>query len=250
MNCVNTVKSSDGVILIDKPQGPTSHDVVDFIRKEFGIRKAGHAGTLDPMATGLLIILLGSFTKKSAAFSNFDKAYEARLRLGISTDTADAEGTVTAKRDLNRFVGGADNIKDVFASFLGRIKQVPPMYSAKKIKGKKLYQLAREGKILKREPKEVTISAIEAVRTDLPYVDFFVKCSKGTYIRQLAHDIGEKIGCGAHLVFLRRTKIGQFDVEKAVPFGNLVSGKNESGEKNLKPDRADKVFYENILQPQ
>ncbi|UCD55554.1 MAG: tRNA pseudouridine(55) synthase TruB [Candidatus Omnitrophota bacterium] len=230
--------SREGIILIDKPDGPTSHDIVDFVRKRFRFRKAGHAGTLDPMATGLLIILLGAFTKKSARFSNYDKEYKAVFCLGISTDTGDKEGNIVERKNLDLKNLTVKNIEKVFEHFCGEIRQVPPMYSAKKIKGKKLYELARRGMVLRREPKVVFINEIKLLNVSLPYVTIYVKCSKGTYIRQLAHDIGEKIGCGAHLASLVRTRIGPFDVQDAVPFGQLGAG------------RAEEIFYENILQPE
>jgi len=223
----------EGVLLVDKPGGVTSHDVVDEVRKKFGFKKVGHAGTLDPMATGLLILLLGAFTKMSEHFSAYGKEYEARLSLGVSRDTGDADGTITEEKDPALYEEGIKNIGKIFDSFRGEIRQIPPMYSAKKVKGKKLYELARKGIVLKREPKTVFIEDISITKTSLPEVAFFVKCSKGTYIRQLAVDIGEKVGCGAHLVFLRRTKIGPFGVDKAVTLEKL----------------SEKTLYENILQP-
>jgi len=212
---------SNGIVLVDKPVGFTSHDIVDFIRKKFRFKKVGHAGTLDPFATRLLIILLGKFTKKSIQFSSYDKEYEGRLCLGISTDTGDKEGKVISKKDLDSYNIDQEGIKEIFMSFKGEIEQIPPMYSAKKIKGKKLYELARTGVVLKREPKKVNIEKIEVLDIALPFVNFNVKCSKGTYIRQLACDIGEKIGCGAHLVSLRRTNIGPLSVKEALPFEKL-----------------------------
>ncbi len=230
----------DGIILIDKPGGPTSHDIVDFVRKRFRFRKVGHAGTLDPMATGLLIVLLGAFTKKSAHFSNYDKEYEAVFCLGVSTDTDDKEGNVVERKNPDLYAGDltVKNIERVFEHFCGEIRQIPPMYSAKKIKGKKLYELARRGMILRREPKVVFINEIKLLNVSLPYVTVYVKCSKGTYIRQLAHDIGERIGCGAHLASLIRTRIGPFDIQDAVAFDQFSTG------------TAEEIFYENILQPE
>lgn len=228
---------NDGILLIDKPKGLTSHDVVDVIRRKFKFKKVGHAGTLDPMATGLLIILVGSFTKKSAHFLNYDKEYEAELLLGVSTDTADAEGKVIDKKDLNV---SKEEIEKAFKSFRGEIKQIPPMFSAKKIKGKPLYKYARKGMVLKREPKTVLIEKLEIKTITFPSINFYVKCSKGTYVRQLAHDIGEKIGSGAHLTSLRRTKIGPFDVKNAISPAKLQDYL-ENNEKNL--------IHENILQP-
>ncbi len=243
MNCKDPGRRNfpDGIILIDKPGGPTSHDIVDFVRKKFRFRKVGHAGTLDPMATGLLILLLGAFTKKSSHFSNYDKEYEAVFCLGVSTDTGDKEGNIVERKNPDLYVRKnltVKNIERVFEHFRGEIRQVPPMYSAKKIKGKKLYELARRGIVLRREPKVVFINEIKLLNISLPYVTIYVKCSKGTYIRQLAHDIGERVGCGAHLVSLVRTRIGSFDIQDAVPFGQLSAG------------TAEEIFYENILQPE
>lgn len=223
-----------GIILIDKPSGLTSHDVVDSIRKSFRFKKVGHAGTLDPMATGLLIVLLGKSTKKSLHFTNYDKEYEAELCLGISTDTGDKEGKVLERKDLDLYRDNIKDIEKVFASFCGKISQTPPMYSAKKIRGKKLYELARKGAVLKREPKVVSIEEIKILNISLPHVTFYVKCSKGTYIRQLAHDIGEGLGLGAHLTSLKRTKIGPYSVSKAVGLNSVKASEN--------------IFYENILQ--
>ena len=225
----------EGIILVNKPEGATSHDVVDFIRKRFRIKKVGHAGTLDPMATGLLIILLGSFTKKSLSFSSLDKEYEAIMRLGISTDTGDKEGNVLEERDPGLFSESIKNIDDILSCFQGSIMQVPPMFSAKKVNGKKLYELARRGVSIKREPVSIVIKEIKRLSKDGPLVKIYVKCSKGTYIRQLAHDIGEKIGCGAHLVGLERIGIGDFSVRDA------LSAEEIKGE--------EKKFDENILQP-
>lgn len=225
----------EGIILVNKPEGATSHDVVDFIRKKFKVRKVGHAGTLDPMATGLLIILLGSFTKKSLSFSELDKEYEAIMRLGISTDTGDKEGSVLKERDPGLFSENIKNIDDILSCFRGSIMQVPPMFSAKKVRGKKLYELARRGISIKREPIPVFIKEIKILSRDIPLVKIYVRCSKGTYIRQLAHDIGEKIGCGAHLIGLERVAIGNFSVRDAVSAETLKGEERE--------------FDENILQP-
>lgn len=229
------MNSRDGIILVYKNAGMTSHDVVDLIRRKFAFKKVGHAGTLDPMARGLLIILLGAFTKKSLKFSGYDKEYRAVLCLGLSTDTGDGEGKVISKKDVMAYDVDAGRIKDIFSSFRGRTRQVPPMYSAKKIGGKKLYELARKGMVVKREPREIFIESIKVLDVSLPRVTFHVKCSKGTYVRQLAHDIGERIGCGAHLVSLERTKIGPFSASEALPLERI------SGEK---------ILYENILRPE
>ena len=229
-----------GILLIDKPSGLTSHDIVAAIRKRSGIRKVGHAGTLDPMATGLLLLLLGSYTKRSLFFSGFDKEYEAVIRLGIATDTGDREGTVIAQREIDGVSLSEDFMTRCISSFRGTLQQVPPMYSAKKIGGKKLYQYARKGMAVEREPRMVTIQKMEIADIALPYIRILVACSKGTYIRQLAHDIGEKIGCGAHLASLRRTGIGPFSIQDAIPFNSLFVVTGES------PDRR-KFSYEHIM---
>ncbi len=224
----------NGVILIDKPGGITSHDVVHFIRKRFGYKKVGHAGTLDPMASGLLIILLGSFTKKSDHFMNYDKEYEARIFFGVSTDTGDAEGSVTGEKAVSQGVLTGDNVESALNFFRGAVLQVPPMYSAKKINGRKLYELARKGLTVTRRPREIYIKELKVIGLSPPELDIYVRCSKGTYIRQLAEDIGKKIGCGAHLSVLRRTAIGHFRLHDAVAFSRISAGEG---------------FYENILQP-
>lgn len=235
-NCVRS-----GVLLVDKPKGFTSHDVVQFVRKNFGFKKVGHAGTLDPMATGLLIILLGDFTKKSASLSGLDKEYEAELCMGVSTDSGDSEGIVTGRSDVDGDKYSVSYLEDIFNSFFGRISQVPPMFSAKKINGKKLYELARKGITLKRDPRIVFIRAIRIINVSFPRVTFYVKCSKGTYVRQLAHDIGEKAGCGAHLTSLRRIKIGSFDLRDAISLEKLKEA--------LKEARSiEQYIYEDVLQ--
>ena len=230
---------NDGIMLVDKPIGFTSHDIVSIVRRNLNFSKVGHAGTLDPMATGLLIMLLGKFTKKSICFSDYDKEYETTLCLGVATDSGDKEGKVTEERDLTLFSEKVKNIEHIFKSFLGEIRQVPPMFSAKKVKGKKLYEFARKGIILEREPELRVIKDIAILDISLPHVTFRVKCSKGTYVRQLGHDLGEKIGCGAHLISLRRTKIGPFSVKNALPLDALQSPGGRNAVR----------IHENILQP-
>ena len=228
--------SKEGVILINKPEGLTSHDVVDFIRKRFKIKKVGHAGTLDPMATGLLIILLGSFTKKSLYFSSLGKEYKTRMMLGISTDTGDKEGKIVKEKNLSDYKDKIGLIDDLLKDFTGEISQIPPMFSAKKIRGKKLYEFARRGISIQREPRRVMIDDIKIIKKDLPFIDLYIKCSKGTYVRQIATDVGERLGCGAHLVSLERIAIGGFSLEKAISTEELK--------------KEEKKFYENILQPE
>ncbi|MFH1997015.1 MAG: tRNA pseudouridine(55) synthase TruB [Candidatus Omnitrophota bacterium] len=216
----------DGVLLVDKPERMTSHDVVDFIRRRFRIKKVGHAGTLDPMATGLLVILLGKSTKDSLLFSGQEKGYEATMVLGVRSDTGDADGMLTD-------AGGdaaieRETLNKAFEAFLGEIDQVPPMYSAVKYKGKKLYELARRGIAVKREPRRVIIRSLSIHKYDFPVVEFSVECSKGTYVRQLCIDIGERLGCGAHLTRLRRVRSGGFTVERSVALETLKERPRDS----------------------
>lgn len=214
----NPDTTTSGILLVDKPQGATSHDCVDFIRRKFNFSKVGHAGTLDPMATGLLIILIGKATKAQGDFLNDDKTYDGCLCLGVVTDTLDKEGNIIGKTECK---ADEKTIREAVKKFIGQIEQVPPMFSAKKHKGKKLYQYARKGIEIKREPKKVIIKSIEITKISGENVSFTVKCSKGTYVRQLAHDIGQAVGCGAHLTGLRRTESGKFSVKGALDFIKL-----------------------------
>jgi len=221
----------NGIVIIDKPMGLTSHDVVLFLRHRFKIGKVGHAGTLDPMATGVLILLLGSATKLSNHLISDDKAYEGILRLGIKTDTHDSEGKVLSTAQLPPLRD--ENIKEAFNSFCGTIEQVPPMVSAIKHKGRKLYKLARQGIEVERKPREITIYDIKVKRIDLPEIAFSVHCSKGTYIRKLADDIGERFGCGAHLTSLRRIRSGRFSIDNAVSLEEIRKFDNKMLEDRL-----------------
>lgn len=200
-----------GIIVIDKPKGLTSHDAVDFIRKQFKIKKVGHCGTLDPIATGVLVMLLGSATKLASRYLNDDKKYLCTMKLGASTDTQDAEGRITSQKPLDEIT--ADRIKKTINSFKGETMQVPPMVSAKHHKGVRLYKLARKGVEVDRQPNKINIYDIKVLSIDIPYVDFVLRSSKGTYIRTLCHDIGEKLGCGAHMYNLRRLASGNFLIE-------------------------------------
>lgn len=204
----------EGILLIDKPQGPTSHDVVDRVRRKLKMKRIGHAGTLDPNATGLLIILVGKATKVSQYLMSLDKEYQGELKLGETTDSYDVEGEITATKDVPEL--SEDEVKEVLKGFVGDQYQTPPMFSAKKIDGVPLYKLARKGQEVKREPRFIRINELAVVEMNLPLVHFYVSCTKGTYIRTLAHDIGQKIGCGAHLTDLRRTSSDKFDVDDAV----------------------------------
>lgn len=209
----NQTDAPEGILLVDKPQGITSHDVVYKLRKIFHIKKIGHAGTLDPMATGLLLMLIGKATKVSQFLMSMDKEYRGTIRLGQSTDSQDAEGEVVEERPVPD-ISEADALKEMKA-FVGDQYQTPPMYSAKKVNGQPLYKLARQGKTVPREPRVINIAKIEMSRLELPEVDFLVACSKGTYVRTIAHDYGEKLGCGGHLCELRRTGVGKFRIENA-----------------------------------
>ncbi|MGB2629792.1 MAG: tRNA pseudouridine(55) synthase TruB, partial [Candidatus Omnitrophota bacterium] len=194
-----------GLLIVDKAKGMTSHDVVDLVRRKFRIKKVGHAGTLDPGATGVLVLLVGKATKLSGDFLNQDKEYVATMRLGEKTDTGDSAGKIIEAREIRV---SEKEIKDVMEGFLGESYQVPPMVSAKKVNGKRLYKIARKGIEIERQPKKIFIKEIETISVELPCVKFRVICSKGTYIRQLAEDAGEKLGCGAHLTELERTRSG------------------------------------------
>jgi tRNA pseudouridine55 synthase len=206
-------------LLIDKPKGITSHDVVDKIRNITKEKKVGHAGTLDPLATGLLILAIGrDSTKKLSGLIKKDKVYEAELTLGVETDTLDSEGKVSSRSNL---VVNKDLVIKTLKKFEGDIKQLPPKYSAIKVKGKKAYELAREGKEVKLSLRRVKIYSIDLVKFEYPILKIKTKVSSGTYIRSLARDVGKKLGCGAYLSKLKRTKIGSFSLEGAVSLKDL-----------------------------
>ena len=204
----------DGVLVIDKPQGPTSHDVVAKVRRALKIDKVGHTGTLDPMATGVLPLVLGQGTKLARYLTGGDKSYRATAKLGVTTRTLDAEGAVVAALPTCDVTQA--QIEAALAALRGAIDQVPPMYSAKKIEGKKLYELARQGVEVAREAKHVHVHALTLVQFAGDIVVFDVTCSAGTYVRVLAQDIGVALGCGAHLSALRRTAAGPFALGQAM----------------------------------
>ena len=205
--------SGAGIISIDKPAGWTSFDVVNFLRNRYNIPKVGHCGTLDPAATGLLVVVLGEYTKFSDKLMAADKVYECTLRLGIETDSYDLEGQVVAEKEVNV---SEEQLLETLKSFEGDQMQMPPMVSAVKVGGKKLYELARKGVEIQREARPIHISAIKVSRVALPDCDFVLECSKGTYVRSLCHDAGEKLGCGGTLAALRRLRSGNFDIKDAV----------------------------------
>ncbi len=205
---------------MNKPQGKTSFSLIRNLRRLTGIKKVGHAGTLDPFATGVMVLLLGRYyTKLSDKLLLADKQYHATLHLGVTTDTYDCDGKITASSKKKPTIG---QIEKVVAQFQGDLEQTPPMFSAKKVKGKPLYKLAREGIEIERKPCKVRV-AITILDYAYPHLQVAVNCSKGTYIRSLAHDIGEKLGSGAHLTQLKRTKSGQYDLESCID-GSLLFG--------------------------
>ncbi len=218
----NTPADLEGILLVDKPSGPTSHDVVDRIRRSLHIKKVGHAGTLDPMATGLLIMLIGKATKISQYMMSLDKAYEGTLRLGQTTDSQDADGETVEERPLPEKLDTA-TVEETMRAFLGDQYQTPPMYSAKKVDGKPLYKLARKGKTVAREPRVIRINRFELRAFEPPDLSFVVESSKGAYIRTIAHDFGERLGCGGHLCGLRRTAIGKYRIEDAIALEAVAS---------------------------
>jgi len=208
-----------GVLLVDKPQGITSHDVVDSVRRLYRTRRVGHAGTLDPMATGLLIVLVGKATKASDQLMAQDKEYLGEATLGVVTDTQDAEGETRETNPVPEITEA--QVRAALASMVGDQFQVPPMHSAKKIGGQKLYDLARKGVEVVREPRAIRIAEFELLSWASPKIHFRVRCTKGTYVRTLAEDLGRLLGCGAHLSALRRTASGALCVEQAVTLDAL-----------------------------
>jgi tRNA pseudouridine55 synthase len=203
-----------GYLLVNKPGGLTSHDVIDFLRKITQIKKIGHAGTLDPLAEGLLFVAIGrQATKNINNFVLLDKEYEACLMLGQETDTYDAEGVVVKKYQGEVIM--KKKIKMALNKFIGEQKQIPPMYSAKKIKGRKLYEIARENKVIDRESSLINIEKIKLKKYNWPNLYLKIKCSSGTYIRSLAYDIGLELACGAYLKALKRTRVGKFKLKNA-----------------------------------
>ncbi|MFO7538111.1 MAG: tRNA pseudouridine(55) synthase TruB [Chloroflexota bacterium] len=210
----------EGLLNIDKPAGITSHDVVQQVRRVTGVRRVGHAGTLDPLATGILLVGVGRTTRLIEYLVGQPKLYEAEVRLGQATNTYDTEGEVVAERPFSSIT--SEMIAGNLAPFRGQIEQRPPIYSAIKKDGQPLYKLARQGIEVEVPMRQVTIYALEMLAYDAPFVNLRVTCSAGTYIRSLAHDLGQALGCGGHLTALRRTAIGTFGVETAVSLTNLT----------------------------
>jgi tRNA pseudouridine55 synthase len=223
MNDPNIVPS--GVLLVDKDPGMTSHDVVAIARRSMGIKKIGHCGTLDPMATGLLMLVVGRATKIQDLLMSEDKQYVGTITLGATTTTQDAEGDIIEEREVGAL--GDEEIRAAFEKYSGNFEQIPPMVSAIKKDGVPLYKLARKGKEVKRDPRPVYVTNYELTKVSLPEIDFTVNCSKGFYVRSYAHDIGATLDCGGHLSALRRTRSGEFTLERAVGVEALKGGEAE-----------------------
>lgn len=219
----------DGIVIVDKPQGWTSQDVTARLRRVFGTRRIGHGGTLDPMATGVLPVFVGRATRAVEFFEHAEKTYETMLRLGITTDTEDMTGTVLTEENVS-FT--EEQLQETLAAFRGEILQVPPMYSALKVNGQKLCDLARKGKTVERQPRPITIHELTLVERGENTLRLRVRCSKGTYIRTLCKDIGEKLGCGGCMESLRRVAAGEYTVDEAVPLQTLLD--TEEPEKYLR----------------
>lgn len=237
----------DGIIVINKPKNCTSHDIVYKVKKLFN-EKVGHTGTLDPMATGVLPLLIGKGTLCSKYLINHDKIYEVQLKLGEKTDTADSEGKIIEQKDVPEKSLNKENIKKVFKQFLGKQKQIPPMYSAIKVKGKKLYEYARKGEKVEIKPRNIEIYKMELLDVDTGKntIGFRVACSKGTYIRSLCEDIAVKLETCGYMTELKRIQVGEFNISKAISIQELEDlYKNNFGEIKKKIISVEDIFKEN-----
>ncbi|MCQ3936341.1 MAG: tRNA pseudouridine(55) synthase TruB [Chloroflexi bacterium] len=219
MNSQDVKNAISGALVVDKPVGMTSHDVVQVIRNGTGLRRAGHTGTLDPRASGVLVILVGPAVRLSEYVSASDKRYQAIIRLGGTTDTYDADGKFTPSTDPSNITEA--QFEEALKTFIGEIEQTPPPYSAVKVQGRKAYEMARKGEEVDLEPRKITVHHLEVLEWTPPEVVIDVHCSSGTYVRSLANDLGKKLGCGAYLVGLRRTKSGRFTLRDSVPLRKL-----------------------------
>ncbi|MBQ3022050.1 MAG: tRNA pseudouridine(55) synthase TruB [Clostridia bacterium] len=221
------MKEYSGIIILNKPIGISSHRCVGIVRRALNMKKVGHTGTLDPDASGVLPILVGTATRAAEFLTAEDKRYRAKVLLGTRTDTLDMSGTVLEKNEVNVT---EDEIKNAVKKFVGNISQIPPMYSAIQVNGQRLYTLARQGIDIKREPRDITVFSIDIISIDLPYITIDVHCSKGTYIRTLASDIGDALGCGACISELERTSSGDFTIENSITPEelNVLSEKGEA----------------------
>jgi tRNA pseudouridine55 synthase len=228
-------KEMEGILLVDKPRDHTSHDVVARLRGKLKMKRIGHAGTLDPMATGLLVILVGKATKVSQYLVSLDKEYEGTIELGKVTDTQDADGEVIETCPVPSLTDG--DLLAAIKTFLGDQYQMPPMYSAIKINGQPLYKAARKGEDVEREPRFIRVMGWDVLRFASPQIDFRLRCTKGTYVRTLAHDLGAKLGCGAHLSALRRSATDKFSVSQALTLDQIQAMTLSEIEQRLIPAR-------------
>lgn len=210
-----------GILIINKPKGFTSQDVVSKVKKTLNIKKAGHTGTLDPLATGVLPVLLGNYTKLSKYLIEHDKTYIAKVKLGQKSDTGDSEGNIIETQDVDLKNISEENVNNALKSFLGKQKQIPPMYSAIKVDGKKLYEYAREGKKVEVEPRDIEIYDIKLLNINESEIEFKVSCSKGTYIRSLCEDIAKALGSIGYMSSLNRVLVDRFSIEEAIDFETL-----------------------------
>lgn len=233
----------DGLLLVDKPSTWTSHDVVAKVRGHFRLKKVGHGGTLDPMATGLLVLLVGRATKLSNRVMSSDKTYEGTIRLGISTDSQDADGDVIAEKDPSDVT--IEAAQKAMSAFVGDLMQTPPMHSAIKKDGVPLYKLAHKGKTVEREPRLIHVYEFALLKDHLPNLDFRLRCTKGTYVRTIASDLGDALGCGAHLSALRRTTSGALHIDEALPLSEILTLTPQELEGQLIPPHGTAV--ENVL---
>lgn len=226
-------KELDGVLLVDKPRDFTSHDVVARLRRKLHMKRIGHAGTLDPMATGLLVMLIGKSTRISQYLISQDKGYEGEITLGVTTNSQDADGEVVATQEVPPLT--EEQVRAAMAGFLGDQYQTPPMFSAIKKDGVPLYKLARQGEEIEREPRFIRVMAFELLGFASPKITFRLACTKGTYVRSIAHDLGQKLGCGAHLSALRRTKSGTMDISQAMTLEGIEALSHADIGKRLLP---------------
>jgi tRNA pseudouridine55 synthase len=241
-----------GVVVVNKPSGPTSFDVVRRVKGLYKVKRVGHTGTLDPTATGVLPICVGAATKVAGFIAEGEKEYEATVRFGQITDTQDSAGRVLETRPVDGL--SEDRVREALRSFVGLIEQTPPMYSARKVDGKRLYELARAGEEVERVPRAVNIDEARVTFFQPPDCGIFVRCSKGTYLRTLAHDLGMRVGCGAHLRDLRRVRVGPFSIDESVGLDELMAAAKQGREqlaRYLKPvDRALADLAELRMDPQ
>jgi tRNA pseudouridine55 synthase len=226
-------KEIEGVLLVDKPTGITSHDVVYRLRRKLQMQRIGHAGTLDPMATGLLIMLIGKATRISQYLMSVDKVYEGEATLGVVTNSQDAEGEVMETRPVPALT--EVQVKEAMKTFLGDQYQTPPMHSAVKVGGVPLYKMARKGEEIEREPRFIRVTSFELLSFASPKITFRLECTKGTYVRTIANDLGQKLGCGAHLSALRRTGSGKFTIAQCLPLDEIEKLSLPEIEKRLIP---------------